>query len=61
MMEMVESLDAAADFAVGYAVQTLKGSTRGAITRILEDGRVAWRPDGTGLELVALPESLKRL
>ena len=28
------------------------------IVSILPDGRVAWRPDGSESELVALPESL---
>ena len=26
--------------------------------RVLEDGRVVWRPEGTASELIALPESL---
>jgi len=28
------------------------------IVRALEDGRVAWRPNGSATELVALPETL---
>lgn len=37
---------------------TLKGSARGVIVRFLPDGRVAWLPDGTQSELLALPETL---
>ena len=36
----------------------MRGTTRGIVTRILEDGRIAWRPEGSTLELIALPESL---
>ena len=36
------------------------GSTRGVIVRVLPDGRVAWAPEGSRSELVALPESLWR-
>lgn len=44
----------------GDRVRTLKGSRRGVVRRILPDGRVAWRPDGSAAELIALPESLLR-
>jgi hypothetical protein len=33
-------------------------SLRGKILRILDNGHVVWRPDGTESELTALPESL---
>jgi hypothetical protein len=36
----------------------MRGMTRGIVTRILEGGRIAWRPEGSTLELIALPESL---
>jgi hypothetical protein len=39
-------------------VKTLRGSLRGVIIRMLDDGRVAVRPDGTTGELLSLPESL---
>ena len=58
MVEVVESLVVAADFSVGDRVKTLRGSLRGRIVRVLEDGRVVWKADATGSELVALPESL---
>lgn len=58
MVEIVESLCQAADFKPGDRVQTLRGSTRGVIVRVLGDGRVVWRPDGMAGELTALPESL---
>jgi hypothetical protein len=60
MVEIVESLCQSADFKPGDRVKTLRGSTLGVILRILPDGRVAWRPDGSQAELVALPESLLR-
>ena len=41
----------------GDLVKTLKGSQRGVIVRILDDGRVKWRTS-SGTELIALPESL---
>jgi len=47
-----------AEFHPGDRVKTLRGSTRGVIVRLLPDGRVAWQPDGSHSELVALPESL---
>lgn len=60
MVEIVEGLCEAADFQPGDAITTLRGSARGVIVRILDDGRVAWRPHGSQNELVALPESLRR-
>jgi len=58
MIQIIESLCRAADFKPGDRVKTLRGSTRGMILRVLSDGRVAWRPDGSHSELIALPESL---
>jgi hypothetical protein len=60
MVEIVESLAESADWRAGDRVKTLRGSTHGVILRLLGDGRVAWRPDGTQSELIALPESLAR-
>jgi len=60
MLEIVESLCEAASLQAGDRVETLRGSTRGRIVRLLEDGRVVWQPDGGKSELIALPESLKR-
>jgi hypothetical protein len=60
MVEIVESLCASAELKPGDRVKTLRRSTRGAIVRVLPDGRLAWRPDGTESELLALPESLLR-
>jgi len=58
MMQVVESLCAAADLVPGTRVKTLRGSTHGVVVRVLEDGRIVWRTEG-GSELIALPESLK--
>ena len=58
MVGIIESLCETAEFNAGDRVKTLKGSLCGAITRVLEDGRLAWRPDGAAAELIALPESL---
>jgi hypothetical protein len=60
MVGIVESLSEAADWKAGDRVQTLRGSMCGVIVRLLEDGRVVWRPQGTESELLALPESLVR-
>ena len=58
MVQIVESLCQSAELKPGDRVQTLRGTTRGTILRILSDGRVAWQPDGSASELIALPESL---
>src|SRR5689334_11641970 len=60
MVEIVESLCESADLKPGERVKTLRGSTPGTIVRVLPDGRIAWRPDGSDAELLALPESLIR-
>jgi hypothetical protein len=60
MVEIVESLSETADWKPGDRVKTLRGSLRGVIVRVLEDGRVVWKPDGRKSELTALPESLAR-
>jgi len=58
MSQIVESLCETANFQPGDRVKTLRGSTRGVIKKILDDGRVVWQPAGTKSELIALPESL---
>jgi hypothetical protein len=60
MVEIVESLSQTADLMPGDRVKTLRGSSRGRIVRLLEDGRVVWKPEGGASELMALPESLLR-
>jgi hypothetical protein len=39
-------------------VKSLRGSLHGVITRVLDDGRVAVRPDGSSSEMISLPENL---
>ena len=60
LVNIVESLCEAAELKPGDRVKTLRGSTSGVILKILDDGRIVWRPDGTKSELTALPESLLR-
>ena len=60
MVEIVEGLCESAEFTPGDRVKTLRGSTRGVVIRLLPDGRVVWRPDGSASELTALPEGLLR-
>lgn len=60
MVSLVDDLSRSADLTAGTRVKTLKGSLRGVIVRVLEDGRVSWRPDGSVGELLCLPESLTR-
>lgn len=58
MIAIIEGLCQSAALGVGDRVKTLRGSMRGVITRVLEDGRVAVRAVGSGSELLCLPESL---
>ena len=58
MAGIVESLAETADWKAGDRVKTLRGSLRGVIVRVLEDGRVVWKPDAAVGDLTALPESL---
>lgn len=57
MVSIVEALFRATVFKPGDRVRTLKGTLRGTIVEILDDGRVKWRADA-GSELIALSESL---
>lgn len=56
----LESLTESFDFETGDRVKTLKGAMHGVIQKVLPDGRVSWLPDGSSMELLALPESLLR-
>lgn len=58
MVEIVEALCEAADLKPGDRVKTLRGTMRGVVVRVMADGRVVWRPEGSASELTALPESL---
>jgi len=58
MAAILRDLCEKADFKPGDRVRTLRGSTRGVIERLLDDGRVVWRPDGASSTLTSLPESL---
>jgi hypothetical protein len=58
MVAIVETLSQSADFKPSDRVKTLRGSLHGVVVRLLADGRIVWRPDGTDSELTGLPESL---
>jgi len=57
MARILESLCRTADFSPGDKVRTLKGSLRGEVIGVIEDGRLKWRAE-TGTVFIALPESL---
>ncbi len=59
-VSLIDNLCEAALFKPGDRVKTLRGSTSGVIVKMLDDGRIVWRPDATKSELTALPESLLR-
>jgi len=58
MASIMHDLAKTARFTVGDRIKTMRGSLRGVVTRLLDDGRVAIRPDGSASELLSLPESL---
>jgi hypothetical protein len=58
MIAALESLAQSSDLKVGNQVKTLRGSTCGVVVRILDDGRIVWRPNGSNSELIGLPDSL---
>jgi hypothetical protein len=60
MVGIVESLAQSADWKTGDRAKTLRGSLRGVIIIVLQDGRVVWKPAGAAGGLTALPESLCR-
>jgi len=60
MVGILESISETADLKAGDRVKTLRGSLRGVIVRVLEDGRIIWKHDGAAGDLAALPESLCR-
>ena len=58
MVQVLDELCRAADLVPGRRVKSLRGSLHGVITRVLDDGRVAVRPDGSASEMISLPENL---
>ena len=54
----MDSLWQSASLGIGDRVQTMRGMTCGVVARILQDGRITKRPEGSALEVIALPESL---
>lgn len=57
MVEIVDALFPSASLQPGDRVKTLKGTLRGVILEILDDGRVKWRAE-TGTIFLAEPETL---
>jgi hypothetical protein len=58
MIVIIEGMWRVAQLSPGQRVKTLRSTLRGFVVRVLEDGRVAWRPDGPAADLVALSETL---
>ncbi len=58
MTAIVDAVCRSAALGVGDRVRTMRGSLGGVITRVLEDGRVAIRPDGSSSEMISLPENV---
>ena len=58
MIEAVRSLSETTNWKPGDRVKTMRGSLHGVVVKLLADGRVVWKPDGTGYELTALPDTL---
>jgi hypothetical protein len=56
----LSSLREAPDFKPDDGVRTFRGSLTGRVIRVLPDGRIAFRADATGAEMIATPESLLR-
>jgi hypothetical protein len=61
MLDILHDLSQSSEFQIGDRVKTLRGSTRGMVIRLMKDGRIVWRPEGSQSELIALPESLLRV
>ena len=60
MEQGLRALAELANFKPGDRVKTLRGASRGVVVRMLPDGRVVWRSDGSEAEVMTLPESLLR-
>ena len=60
MTGIVLRLMVSASFAPGDRVMTLRGSSHGVVVRLLPNGQMVWRADGGTLELMCLPESMRR-
>ena len=58
MIEIVEGLCESSELRAGDRVKTLRGTSRGVVKRVLEDGRVVWQTDESSVELTVLPETL---
>ena len=59
MQAQIDEAVSVLNFTPGVRVKTLRGTLKGVVTGILEDGSVTWRTDGTQLELITLPEALQ--
>lgn len=60
MVSIIADLEKVAVFAAGDRVRSMRGTMRGVVLRVMDDGRLAIRADGSKTELFALPESVCR-
>lgn len=60
MVKAIESLSETVDWKPGDRVKTLRGSLHGKVLRVLDDGKIVWRPNGTKSELTGMPENFLR-
>jgi hypothetical protein len=58
MVSAIDALWVSAQFRIGDRVRSFRGSLRGVIVRILDDGQVVVRSDASGAERNCLPEGL---
>lgn len=61
MSGILLALMESADFQPGDPVMTLRGSARGVVKKVHPDGRIVWKVEDQGSELISLPESLRRI
>jgi hypothetical protein len=61
MIAALDSFSRIAELKAGDQVKTLRGSTHGVVIRIMKDGRVLWRPNGSQSELIAMADGLLRV
>ena len=61
MTEILISVSQPTSFKAGDRVKTFRGTLRGTIVRVLSNGRVVWKSDGSESELIASADSLLKI